>query len=71
MGDGAERFQQFGVRELAQRILVEDRDLLPFRRIVERVRIDPGKLVAIPGHSFGERERLLLSLALNLRDMRA
>jgi len=59
------------MRELTERVFIEDGDLLPFRRIVERVRVDPGKLVAIPGHGLGQRKCLLLSLALYVRDLRA
>ena len=67
--DGAERFEQLGVREFPQRVLVEDRNLSPLGGIVERVGIDAAELVAIPRHGFGQRERLLFSLALNLSDV--
>ena len=70
-GNGAERFEQLGMRQFAQRVLVEDRNLLPLGGIVERFRIDAGKLVAIPRHGLGERERPLFSFALNLRDVGA
>ncbi len=48
-----------------------DRDFSPLCRIVERVGVYARKLVTMPGHGLGERERFLFPLALNLRDMGA
>src|SRR5262249_3412161 len=57
------------VIEAAQRILVEDGNLLPLARIVELVGIDGVELAFIPGRFLGQRERISLALALDALDL--
>jgi hypothetical protein len=70
-GSRAKCRQKLGVGQLAQRVLVKDRDFPPLGGIVERVRIDVVELAAIPRDALRARECFLLLLALDLCDVGA
>ena len=68
----AELLHEAGVIERAQDVLVEDRNGLPHRRIVEPARIDVVELAAIPGQRTGrDRTRSVCVRSGSSRSRRA
>ena len=67
-GCTAELAQELVMVELAQALLVEDRDLAPLRWVIEAIGIEALKLAAIPGDLLHPRKGDVLALALDGAD---
>ena len=71
VGCQAERFVKLPIVELAQRLLVQDRNFAPFVRIVEPIRIDVIELAFEERRAASLRDRTLFALGLQCARSRA